>query len=161
MATIPNTNGTVSGAIRLPSLTLDRILIEPTGTPSRVGHTVSGAVRLSHLTLDRQAMSKKSSVWIVVKLRYPTAISAEVIAEHAHRIVEVMKALDPDLGLEYDDERSSEDLDRRIVSVALTPSKMPGDVEVRLNKLLAEGRKVEPNAPVVSVAMEWDNPVAA
>lgn len=161
MATGPKKGGTVSAARRLPQRTLDRIVVSSNGSaPARVGLTVSGAVRLPPATLDRLDQRRKASVWLVVKLRYPAGVSAEVVAEHAHRIVEAMKALDPDLGLVYDPERSTEDAERRIVSVALTPCEMPGDVEERLNKLLAKGRKVEPNAPVVSVAMEWDHPVA-
>ena len=154
MATTPSKNGTVSGAIRMPTMTLDRILIKPAGVPARVGRTVSGAVQLPPLTLTDTVTPRKSPVWLVVKLRYPTGMSAEVVAEHAHRIVEAMKALDPDLGLVYDHKHSTEDAERRNVAVALSPTKMPGDVEERLNKLLAKGRKVEPKAPIVGVAME-------
>ena len=156
----PQSGVTVSGARRLPQLTLDRVLVSRNDPSGKVGRTVNGALRLPPLGLADVVSPRKSPVWLVVKLRYPTGVSAGTVAEHAHQLVAAMKLIDPDLGLEYDPARSSEDAERRSVTVALSPRQFPPDLDERLNKLLAKGQTVEPRVPIVGVSKEWDNPVA-
>ncbi len=128
--------------------------------PRSIG-TTNAARQLGTATLSAATPAQKSPVWLVVKLRYPTGMSAEVVAEHAHRIVAALSALEPELGLRYDEQRSVTDAERRNVSVAVAPAASPPDLEQRLNRLLNHGRGVVSMVPVVGFAVEWDNPLAA
>ncbi len=122
------------------------------------GRSVSGAKGVPGSVTDCAGWEVKSPVWLVVKLRYPTGMSAEVVAEHAHRIVEALKAIDPGLGLQYDRERTIM-VDGQ-VAVAVSPTVFPVELEERLARLIAPGRQIDATVPVVGISLEWEHPLA-
>ena len=124
------------------------------------GRSVSAAVPIPTKATDCAAWDADSLVWIAVRINYPPSATAEAVAVHARRVVESLQALDPELGLVYDEARSSSKESERSVIVALSPTRPAPDLEERLLRILAKGRLVDATVPITGLSVEWGGPLA-
>ncbi len=121
-----------------------------------VGRSVNAAKGIPGTTTDCSTWDHKPSARIVVRTTYSPDTPKEVVAKHAFVLIEKLKTLAPDLGLEYDDERSVEPPDQRRVTFAISPTRRVPDLRTRLVGLLLKVCD-EPNVPISGLMVEWDD----
>ncbi len=111
--------------------------------------------------MDCSKWAEPSPVWIAVEVTYPSDTPSEVVAKHTVALIEKLRALAPDLGLEYDASHSREYTHERSVVVAVSPTATLPDLEERLYALLPMVRTADRTVPVTGVDIRWDQPLAA
>jgi len=120
------------------------------------GRSVNAAKGIPGTTTDCSTWDRKPATRIVVRTTYSLDTPKEVVAQQAFALIEKLKTLAPDLGLEYDDRRSSESPEQRRVTFAIRPTKRVPDLRARLLGLLLKVCD-ESNAPISGLTVEWDD----
>ncbi len=153
----------VNGAKQIPGTTTDCSGWAPhipTTQWSR-GKSIDGAIPIPGTITDCSKWAEPSPVWIAVEVTYAVDTPKDVVARHTFALIAKLRALAPDLGLEYDESRSSESAHERSMVVAISPTAVIPDLEERLYALLPMVRKADRTVPVTGVDIRWDQPLAA
>lgn len=153
----------INGAKQIPGTTTDC-----SGWASHIpadqwseGRSINAAKQIPGTSTDCSKWGLPAPVWVAIRVRYAADVSKDVVTRHTAQVIEKLQSLAPDLGLEYDEARSVEPADKRSVTIAVSPTVLVANLEDRLHELLRNMRTAEPSVPIVALAVEWDQPLAA